>query len=60
MALIEKEVDRSVIGGLNLELEGFPKSKPSVFSSDGSLTIHAGDETFFFLCSPFFLLYLKV
>ncbi|XP_041004469.1 cystathionine gamma-synthase 1, chloroplastic-like [Juglans microcarpa x Juglans regia] len=45
VALIEKEVDRSVIGGLNLELEGFPKSKPSVFSSDGSLTIHAGERS---------------
>ncbi|XP_018813981.2 cystathionine gamma-synthase 1, chloroplastic-like [Juglans regia] len=39
VTLVEKEVDRSV------GVEGLPKSKPSVFSYDGSLAIHAGERS---------------
>lgn len=45
VALVDKKVDLDVNVGVDLELEGLTNSKRSVFSSDGSLAIHAGNET---------------
>lgn len=44
VALVEQGVDRNVNEGVNIDLEGLPTSRPSIFSSDRSLTIHAGND----------------
>jgi cystathionine gamma-synthase len=59
VALVDKKVDLDVNVGVDFELEGLPNSKRSVFSYDGSLAIHAGNETLFmfsifFVCSLLF------
>jgi cystathionine gamma-synthase len=45
VALVDKKVDLDVNVGVDFELEGLTNSKRSAFSSDGSLAIHAGNET---------------
>ncbi|XP_059450264.1 cystathionine gamma-synthase 1, chloroplastic [Corylus avellana] len=45
VALVDKKVDLDVNVAVDLELEGLTNSKRSVFSSDGSLAIHAGERS---------------